>query len=186
MKKIVTTYGLIAGAIVSTILAFSINLMKREEGGHQGGWMWMMVGFASMLLAFIFIFIAIKNYRDNYLGGTISFGKAFMTGMWVALIGSLCYTITWVIIYKGFYPDFMEQMNNAQLAQLQKSGKSPAEIAAEVKDMEKMTAMYKTWPGLIGFTMMEIFPVGLLVALVSALILKRKHPKPSQTVQLAS
>ena len=186
MKKIVITYGLIAGAIVSTILAFSINLMTKEEGGHQGGWMWLAVGFASMLLAFIFIFVAIKNYRDNYLGGTISFGKAFMTGLWVALIGSICYTITWVIIYKNFYPDFLEQMNNAQLVQLQKSGKSPAEIATEIKDMEKMAATYKTWPGLIGWTMMEIFPVGLIVALVSALILKRKEPPVGQTVQLAS
>ena len=90
----------------------------------------MFVGYASMLLSFFFIYIAVKSYRDKQLGGTISFGKAFVTGLWVAVIASLCYTITWVIFYKGFYPGFMDDMTGRELAKLQQSGKSATEIAA--------------------------------------------------------
>jgi hypothetical protein len=177
MKKTVLVFGLIAGAIASSLMAINMSMMKPDS---DHGAFSMMVGYASMLLGFCFIFLAIKSYRDKQLGGTISFGKAFLTGMWVALIASVCYTITWVIIYKNFYPDFMSQYMNAEVARLQRSGKSAAAIADEIKDMKKMEEMYNTWPGLIGMTMAEILPLGLLVSLISALILKRKAVDPAQ------
>ena len=187
MKRIVTVSGLISGVIVSTIMAFSMSMMLKEGGEHQAfDPKWMVVGYASMLLAFCFIFIGTKNYRDKQLGGTISFGKAFLTGFWIALIGSICYTITWVIIYKFFYPDFMDQMTTAEFARLRQSGKSPAEIATETKKMENMSEMYKTWPGLIGMTLAEILPVGVLMALISALVFKRKNTAAERQAQLAS
>ncbi len=187
MKKVVTVYGLIAGVIVSTIMGFSITLMQKEEGGHQAFQTnWMLVGYASMVLAFCFIFIATKNYRDKQLGGTISFGKAFLTGFWIALIASVCYTVTWIIIYKCFYPDFMDRMTNVELTKLQESGADRITKAAKRAELESMMSMYKTWPGLIGMTMAEILPVGILMALISALVFKRKNANTEQRAQLAS
>jgi hypothetical protein len=174
MKRIVTIYGLISGAIVSTLMIISM-LSMRNGGGHSS--YSMLVGYASMLLAFCLIFVAIKNYRDKHLGGVISFGRAFTTGLWIALISSLCYTIAWVIFYKGFYPDFMVQYTQAEMTALQKSGKSAAQIAEAKKGMDSMMAMYNTWPGLIGMTLMEILPLGVLVSLICALILRRKENK---------
>lgn len=179
MKKIVTVYGLIAGAVVSILMIISMRLMqnKGDQAEHS-----LLLGYASMLLAFCFILIAVKNYRDKHLGGTISFGKVFTTGLCIAVVASVCYTISWVIFYKGFYPDFMDQYTAHELTKLQqsgKSGKSAVEIARETQKMEKMQALYATWPGLIGFTLLEIFPVGLLMSLVAALIFKRKVPGPA-------
>jgi hypothetical protein len=137
-----------------------------------------------MLLAFCLIFVGVKNYRDKHLGGHISFGKAFTTGLGIALIASMCYTIAWVIFYKGFYPDFMDHYTKGELVAMQKSGKSAAQIAEARKDMDKMMAMYNTWPGLIGMTLLEILPVGVLVSLITALILKRKQATLAETPQL--
>jgi amino acid transporter len=179
MKRIVTVFGLISGIVVSLIMIMSLPLMRQHSSYS------MLVGYASMLLAFIFVFIAIKSYRDKHRGGTISFAKAFMTGLWIAIISSACYTITWIIIYKGFYPDFMEQYSSHEKARLLQSGKSAAEIAKELRKMDNLMAFYSTWPGLILMTLVEILPVGIIVSLISALILKRKTPSQAGLPQTA-
>jgi hypothetical protein len=172
MKRIVTVFGLIAGAIVSTLMMISIPLMHRQKAFGSFG---MLVGYASMLLAFCFIFIAVKSYRDKHLGGIISMKQAFLTGMWVAVIASVCYTVTWVIMYKNFYPGFLDDMMRSELDGMRRSSRTAAQISARTAELESMKAMYNTWPGLIGMTLMEILPLGLLVALISAFILKRKR-----------
>jgi amino acid transporter len=182
MKRTITTFGLISGAIVSALMVISMSLTRHNHTSSAYG---MVVGYASMLLAFCLIYVAVKNYRDKHLDGNISFGKAFMIGLGVALIASVCYTISWIIFYKGFYPDFIEEMTRNELNAMRKSGKSAAEIAAATTDMEKWTTAYKTWPGLIGMTLMEILPVGILVSVISALILKRRTPSITSTPQFS-
>ena len=176
MKKTILVYGLIAGALVSTLLVISMSWYRADP--DAGGAKSMFIGYASMLLSFFFIYIAVKSYRDKQSGGTISFGKAFGIGLWVAVIASICYTITWIIFYRGFYPGFMDDMTSRELAKLRQSGKSAEEIAAATNDMEQMSAMYSTWPGLIGFTLLEILPLGVLVSLICAFLLKRKQSHP--------
>jgi hypothetical protein len=182
MKRIVTVYGLISGAIVSTLMILSMQYMRSQGAHSQYG---MLIGYASMFLAFCLIFVGVRNYRDRHLGGYISFGKAFTTGLWIALIASVCYTIAWIIFYKGFYPDFMDLYTKGEMAAMQKSGKSPAEIATATKEMESMMRIYNTWPGLIGMTLIEILPPGILVSLISALILRRKQRVDVNNPQLA-
>lgn len=176
MQRIVTVYGLISGVIVAICMGISGYLMLHDRSFPDYG-MW--IGYASMLLAFSFIAIAIKAQRDQS-GGSISFGQAFMTGLWIALIASAFYTITWIIIYKNFYPTFLDDMFSRELAGMRSAGRSDAEILKSAEKMKGLKAMYATWPGLIGFTLLEILPVGLLVSLVCALIMKRKPAQPSQ------
>ena len=178
MKRVVLVYGLIAGVIVSVLMVANIAVMNKQGCGSALG---MVLGYASMLLAFSFIFVSIKNYRDKYLGGVINFGKAFLTGLLVATIASAFYTFTWVLVYKNIYPDFIEKYTSGQLAAMKTAGKTAAEIAAKTKEMDSMVAMYKTWPGLIGFTLLEILPVGIIVSLIAALILKRKRKADNVT-----
>ncbi len=185
MKKTVLTFS----AIVSIILAASVStttwMLKRSKGHMEGGEVFGYVfGYLSMLIAFAFIFMAVKSYRDRDLGGVISFKTAFMVGLWITLIGSAAYTITWVILYKGFYPDFMNDYTAHNLRKMQASGKSAAEIQKAAADAKDMQATYDTWPGLIGFTLTEILPVGLLVSLLSAFILKRRAARGGNRVAL--
>lgn len=171
MKRTIAVYGLISGLILAATLSIGAYFMKRDPHYESYG-MW--VGYGSMLLAFVFIFIAIKSYRDNELGGYIRFGKAFVVGLAVAIIGSLFYTITWAIIVKNFYPNVMEVYYTRQLDQMRAAGKSSAEILKAAKDIEWMRTAYDSWLGLFGFTIMEVLPVGLLVSLIAAAILKRR------------
>ena len=92
MKKLVLTYGLIAGAVVSAFMA--ISMMGIADDPSKIGAGSMVVGYLGMLIAFAFIFVAVKNYRDKQNGGVVSFGKAFSIGLLIALIASVMYVIT--------------------------------------------------------------------------------------------
>jgi Protein of unknown function (DUF4199) len=170
MKKIVIVNGLIAGVIVSAMFFITMGLYHKN-GNYEGG---MLIGYASMLLAFSLIFVAIKNYRDKYNAGIISFGKGFKIGLYITLIASTIYVIGWLIDYYCFIPDFAEKYAASMLDKLKAGGAAATEIAAKTKEMDSFITMYKNPVYVILFTYVEILPVGLLVALIAALILKRK------------
>jgi len=135
----------------------------------------MVMGFTLMILAFSFIFVGIKNYRDKFNQGVISFGKAFKIGILIAFIASSIYVITWLIAYYGFIPDFMEKYAAHVIDQARAAGKTTVEINQQIAEMQDYKEMYKTPIGVILLTYMEILPVGIIITLLSALILKRKQ-----------
>jgi hypothetical protein len=169
MKKIVIISGLIAGAIVSTIMATSMALMTNCGGDGS-----MLIGYASMLLAFSMIFVAIKNYRDKQNGGVISFSKALTIGILIALIASSFYVATWAIEYKYFMPDFMDKYAAHAIDKIKASGASPASMDKQIAQITSMKTNYNNPLFFTVITFAEIFPVGLIVSLICALILKRK------------
>ena len=118
MKKNIIIYGLIAGIVVSILMLFSHQHVK-----------WIMtlslfIGYASMLIAFSLVFVGIRNYRDKYNEGVISFGKAFKIGIMIVLIASTIYVIAWLIDYFFFIPDYLEKYSAHMLDQAEsKRGK---------------------------------------------------------------
>lgn len=181
IKKVVLIYGTIAGLIVSLMLFISFGLImkwgtqpKLEHGE--------LIGYTSMILAMSMIFFGVGIYRSRYLGGNITFLRAWGTGLLIALLASAFYVITWIILYKGFMPDFMDNYGNYMLRQAQASGQPAEEIARLQQQLEWGKKMYSTWPGLIGITFLEIFPVGFAMSLVSALVFsllkKKRHTHP--------
>jgi hypothetical protein len=173
MKKIVLTYGLISGAIVSALMLISIPLCINGTISMDNG-MWL--GYTTMVLAFSMIFFGIKNYRDNYNGGTITFGRAFRLGILIALIASLFYAITWEILYNTMASDFMTIYSEHSLKTMEAKGASATEIEQARVQMAEYAEMYKNPIVRFLMTIMEILPVGLVVTLLVAAILKR--PKP--------
>lgn len=173
MKKIIWTNGIIAGLIVSAWLAITLMLGCQEM---HGSWA-MVVGFAGMLIAFSFIVVGVKTYRDKYNGGVISFGTALKIGALTALIAATFYVVAWLIEYHFFVPDFMEQYTKVTIDQLKASGASAAEIQAKSVEMAEFSKMYKNplFNAMVTYT--EILPLGLLVSLIVALVLKRRQPK---------
>jgi hypothetical protein len=170
MKKNVIKYGLIAGLIVSVWMLGSITLCY-ATGKFEGS---MVLGFASMIIAFSLMYPAIKNYRDKQNNGVISFGEAFKMALLIALIGSTMYVAVWLIDYYFFIPDFMDKYSAHILQKAQSSGASAAEMAEKIKEVNKMKGWYDSVFGVVFMTYMEIFPIGLIVSLITALILKRK------------
>ncbi len=170
MKRNVIVFGLISGLIVSAFMAISM-LVYRHNPDLEGS---MMVGYTSMIVAFSFVFIGTKNYRDKYNNGVITFGKAFRLGLYITLIASTMYVITWVCEYYLFMPDFMDKYTEHIMKGLRESGAAQADIDKKVGEMAKYKEMYKNPAFVVLLTYAEILPIGILITLISAFILKRK------------
>ena len=176
MRKNILIYGLISGIIVSVFMLVSMNYFSHCEGNVDMSTS-MAIGYASMLIAFSLVFVGIRNYRDKYNGGVISFGKAFTIGILIVLIASTMYVVAWMIDYFFFMPDFAEKYGAHILTELKNSGASQTEIDKQTKEMADFARMYKNPLINAMMTYMEILPVGLIVTLISAFILKRKTVK---------
>jgi uncharacterized protein DUF4199 len=170
MRKIVLVFGLISGAILSVLMMGSVVLADRFGMGHS-----LIIGYTSMVLAFLMTYFGIRSYRDNVSGGAVTFGRAFAIGICITIVASLCYVATWEFVYHRFYPDFMEKYAAAAMDKARASGASQAQLDAKSLEMNKMVVMYRNPFYRMAWTFIEAFPVGLLFTLVSALLLKRKR-----------
>ncbi len=176
MKKNIIIYGLIAGVVVSTLMLLSLNYLSHCAGNVDNNTS-MLIGYASMLIAFSLVFVGIRNYRDKYNGGVITFGKAFKIGSVIVLIASTIYVAAWLVDYFFFIPDFAEKYAAQMLTELKASGANQVEIDKQTKEMASFVTMFKNPFFNAMMTYVEILPVGLVVTLISSLILKRKTAK---------
>jgi hypothetical protein len=169
MKKIVWTFGLIAGAVMAVFMCATLPFANAFDE-HS-----LLIGYAGIVAGFLLVYFGVRSYRDNVLGGTIGFGRAFTVGILIAAIASLCYVATWEVLYYKFMPDFYSKYAQAAVEQARKAGKSDAEIAKTRASMESMAKSAENPAWVAATTFVEPFPVGLVVALVSAGILRRKR-----------
>lgn len=170
MKTTILRYGILSGISVAVLMSCSIAYCYAKNS-FDGS---MLLGYAAMLLSFSPIFFGIKHYRDKHLGGAISFGKAFMMALYMALIASTIYVLGWMIAYYNFFPDFMDRLEANQLSPAKVRELSPEAVAGIRAQMKTFKEWYATPVGVAGATYMEILPVGVLVSLITALIVKRK------------
>ncbi len=175
MKKTILTFGLISGAIISVLMVASMLFADRIGPGHS-----YLVGYTTMILAFLLVYFGIRSYRDNFGGGRISFGKAFVIGISITLISSVCYVVAWQILYFKFMPDFMDKYGAYAIQKLQASGASAAAIQAKVEEVRRYKVLEDNPLTNAAMTFIEPFPVGLIITLVSAAILRRKTPPEPQ------
>ena len=187
MKKLVLIYGLIAGIVVSVIMLFIMNYISHCNGNADYETS-MLIGYGSMIVAFSLVFVGIRNYRNKYYNGIISFGKAFKTGILIVLIASTIYVAAWLVCYYFFMPDFMEKYAAFTIDKLKVSGAGQAEIEEKAKEMANFAKMYKRPVFNALITYAEILPVGLVVTLISSLILKKRgsDKQPVNTTTLTT
>lgn len=169
MKKTVLNYGLIAGIVVSVWMSISMLVIGCDHG--QWG---MVLGYTGMLVAFSFIFVAVRHYRDKLNSGSINFGKAFLIGLFISLIASAFYVVTWAIVYHNFMPDFMDKYAAVQIEKAKANGIPAAELRAMTTEMDSFKEMYKQPFWFVVMTLAEILPVGLLISLITAFLLKKR------------
>lgn len=170
MRKIVLTFGLIAGAILSAMMLLTTPFMD-DIGFDKGA----IIGYTTMVLAFLMIFVGVRTYRDNVAGGSVSFGQALKVGLLIMLVGSACYVATWELIYYKLAPDFGDKYAAHVVEQERQAGATEAQIAQRQQEMAKFAEMYKNPLVNIALTFLEPLPVGLLITLATAWGLSRKR-----------
>lgn len=183
MRKVVFTFGLISGAIMSAMLLLALPFQD-AIGFDRGA----ILGYTSMVLAFLLIFFGVRSYRDHVAGGTVRFGRAFAVGALIAVVASVCYVATWEVIYFKLAPDFTEKYQAHMLDKARANGESDAAILRKKAELDKFAVMYQNPAINAAITFLEPLPVALIIALVSAGVLSRgrkDRDAPSDFVPVA-
>ncbi|MBI1769698.1 MAG: DUF4199 domain-containing protein [Bacteroidetes bacterium] len=176
MKKIILIYGLIAGAIVSAMMFISMPLYKSGAITPDKG---EVIGYTTMIIALSMVFFGIKSFRDNYQNGTITFAKGFKIGVLITLIASVMYALSWEVSYNRIGQEFTQKMSEHYFEKMKAKGASETELQEAKQKMKLYAEMYKNPVIRFGITLIEIFPIGLALSLLSAGLLRRKEFLPA-------
>lgn len=171
MQRIVLRFGLASSALLLALTAVMMPLCLRGAIDFDN---MELLGYSAMVLSFLFVFFGVRSYRDNVAGGTIGFGKAFQVGILITLVTCAVYVVAWQITYYGFIPDFFDRYSEHVLTRMRADGAAEAAVQAKAAEMAGLAKLYVNPLFNAVITFLEVFPVGLIVTLVSAAILRRK------------
>jgi hypothetical protein len=178
MKRTVLIFGVISGVVSSVMMFLTLPLINNGTINFDNG---MVIGYTAIFLSFLLVFFGIRSYRENH-GGTISFGRAFSVGILITVISSAFYVGSWLVLYYNFMPDFVDKCAIHEMKTAKAKGATDAEIAAKVATMRKV---YGNPVLNAAVTFIEPFPVGLIMTLASAGILRRRRAAPPAGAQAA-
>ncbi len=170
MKQLAIRFGLLAGLFIAFVVIASMPFFSE----HSNMMLSMVANYTAQIIAFSSIFVAVKTYRDKHLGGQIAFGPAFLLGLYISLIGSTIYLISWAIDYNFFMPDFMDKYAAGVMREAAADGASAQEMAEMQAKLAQGKEMYKNPIYFSLYTYAEILPTGLIMSLAAGLFMKRK------------
>ena len=170
MKTTVLTFGVISGVVAATLMI--ANMLFIDSIGFDRA---LYVGYTVIVISFLFVYFGIRSYRDNVLGGRISFAKGFKAGILITLISCVFYVAAWMVTYPRLFPDFGDKYAAYMVEDKRASGASQAEIDQTAKQGEEIKRMLENPLINAAVTFTEPFPVGLLVTLISAAVLRKQE-----------
>jgi hypothetical protein len=169
MKKTVLTFGLISGVVTTAMMLATLPFIDAIGFGKGE-----IVGYTAIILSFLLVFFGIRSYRENAAAGRISFGRGFAVGILITLITCAVYVGTWEIVYFKLMPGFGERYAGYMVAQAKASGASQQAIDASVQEAQKFKEMYDKPLINTAITFAEPFPIGLVITVISAAVLRKK------------
>jgi hypothetical protein len=176
MLRIILIYGIIGGLIVAVPMA-----IQGMAGGDEIPENAALFGYLTMLLAFTMVFVGIKHYRDKVLGGVIRFLPALGVGLGISAVASLFWVVGWEFtIASGF--DFGSAYTDSLVAAAESRGAPAAEIEQIRADTAEFLALYANWWFRMPVTFLEMFPIGLLISLISAGLLRNSRFLPPRAL----
>ena len=170
MRKTILKYGLISGLLCAALIALATPLENRISFDND-----YYIGYTVIVLSFLLVFFGIRSYRENQSGGQITFARAFVVGISITLITCVFYVLTWEIIYFNFMHDFMDKYAAYLVQKAHASGMSGAALQAQLAEIQKQKELYNNIFYNLAITFIEPFPVGLLITLLSAGILRKRR-----------
>ncbi|MEQ9505048.1 MAG: DUF4199 domain-containing protein [Hyphomonas sp.] len=177
MLQTILKNGVIAGLIVGIpMILLTLTLGENAPTGALG----MAIGYTTMLVALSVIFLAVKRQRDVNNGGVIKFLPAFLMGLGISAVAGILYVLAWEVSLAISGMDFGAMYAEHLVEAAKARGASEAEIAAELTKAQEFAKMYANPLFRMPITFTEILPVGILVSLISALLLRNSRFMPAR------
>lgn len=171
MKKTILTFGLISGVLSSLMMLATVPI-ENKIGFDRAEYL----GYTLIVLSFLLVFFGIRSYRDHTGNGQITFVKAFTVGISITLITCVFYVATWEILYFTILRDFIDKYGAHLMEKARASGASAAALEAQARQLKDYKQMYENPFYNSMITFLEPFPIGLVVTLISAAVLRKRPP----------
>lgn len=165
--KIALKYGLISGGLIVSSWFFTLGFEEDPDFGSAE-----VLGYVIMIAALSAVFLGVKSIRDEK--GSLSFKEAFFNGLGITLVASFIYVVGWMIYVPSFAPDFADKYEASQVRLIEEMDIKEEEKQQQIEEFTEWMDTYKQPHVMAAVTFAEIFPIGLIVTLISSLILKRK------------
>ena len=176
MLRTILIYGVIGGIIVAVPMVVSTFTLTEDTVPENAA----VYGYLSMLLAFTMVFVGIKHYRDKVLGGVIRFLPALGVGLGISAVASLFWVAGWELtLASGF--DFATAYMDSVVATAQARGAPAAEIEQIRKETAEFLSMYANPLVRLPMSFVEMFPIGALISLISAALLRNSRFLPARS-----
>jgi len=169
--RTILKYGLIAGLVVGGFELATFVLFSGMPPLKYG----MVVGYTTMLIALSAVFVGIKRHRDVDRGGVIGFWPALGVGLGISFIAGIFYVAAWEAVQSMMHMDFASSYAQAIIASQKAKGASAEALAKLTTEMEAFKVQYANPMYRLPMTFAEIFPIGVLVSLVSAGLLRNSR-----------
>jgi hypothetical protein len=176
MKALILRYGIIAGVIVTIPLLWNWLALTPEDKPITG----MLFGYLIIVVSLTMVFVGMKAYRDKVMGGVVCFMPAFAVGLGISAVASLFYIVSWEICMAYSSWDFIAYYKAAMIDSAKAAGATPEQVQTAVAEADAFATMYQNPLFRIPMTFLEIFPVGLLISLVSAAVLRNPRVLPAK------
>ncbi|HEV8287069.1 MAG TPA: DUF4199 domain-containing protein [Chitinophagaceae bacterium] len=168
MKSTAFRYGLygtlvvLASGIIQFIVFPKCNFKVQE-----------VIGYLTILLSMIFVFIGIRHYRNYINNGELSFGQGLKVGTLIVLIPSVFFGLFDIFYAKVLNPKWGQDYLEYYSQQL-KENTPPEKLQPALDKLQSQMQMFSN--PVMQFLIMfgTVFVIGFIVAIISALALRRR------------
>jgi len=171
VKRTVLTFGVISGVISAALMLLTARLMEMDSIGYGKG---EILGYAGIVMAGLIVFFGIRSYRQNVGGGRLTFGRGLAVGVLITLIASVFYVATFQVLYFKLMPGYGDKIVACMVERARTSGASPQKVQEIARQGETFKRLWDNPLTNAALTFIEPFPVGVVIAAVSAAILRKR------------
>ena len=172
MNKSILKFGLIAGVVIvmipvitGWIIGYGPETFKMGE----------IIGYSTMILSLLLIFVAVKDYKQAHPDTPLTFGRIFVIGAGISAVAGLMFGVYNLVYVYYIAPDFMEQYYGYYIENIRQSGAPAEQIEQEIAQLESEKEFFMS--PVINFFLMfvTVFVIGLIVSIVSGLFQADKN-----------
>lgn len=164
MKNPIIRYGVYASLLLVIVFPISFIVGKGNYGLSE------ILGYSAITLSMVFVFLGIRQYREEVGGGNISFWQGVKVGLMIVLIPAFLFGFMDVIYITLINPDFAENYYQHTLEEMRTS-LSEAEFAVKSAEMETQKALFMN--PFMSFVLMSltVFLIGVVASIISSFAL---------------
>ena len=168
MKKSVLRYGLYAGLAMLILSLIHVFILMPPNITWETA---EVVGYLTMVLSMIFVFLGIRHFRDRVNGGILTFGQGLKVGLLIVLIPAICFGL-FNVLYTAAKPEWKNEYYSYHEQKMRETT-PPEQINAELEKLSKSRELFDNPMMEFLFMAGTVLVIGLIVTIISSLALRR-------------